>query len=90
VPNCKEIATAVSSGEIERAGFLRRLSIRFHLWMCDPCRVYVRQMRQIGDAARRAFGAAGAAGDGSSDLEAKILERCAEAAEGPEPESGDS
>jgi hypothetical protein len=77
--DCKEVATAVSSGEIESAGFFRKLAIRFHLWMCDPCRIYVRQMRQMGEAARRAFGA-GAAEDTSSELEATVLERCAEAA----------
>lgn len=53
---CNEVSRLVATEEIARAGFLRRLEFRLHLMMCHHCRNYVRQIRQIGAAARRMLG----------------------------------
>lgn len=90
MPSCKEVATAVSSGEIENAGFFRRLAIRFHLWICQPCRTYIRQMEQIGNAARRALGHVGAGDESLSSFEERVIERCGEAAVGEKSDTSGS
>lgn len=53
MPTCKQVATALASGELDRAGIRRRLAVRFHLMMCRYCRAYARQIRQLGEATRR-------------------------------------
>ena len=42
----------VSDGTADEAGFLARLSLRFHLVMCAHCRRFRRQIEALGRAAR--------------------------------------
>lgn len=52
MPNCKEVAVALSTDEFEGAGWGRRLAVRFHLLMCPKCRCYAAQLRAVGAAVR--------------------------------------
>lgn len=50
---CKQVATLLTSGEVERQGVWARLEVRFHLWMCKNCSRLARQMVQIHHAGRK-------------------------------------
>lgn len=76
MPNCKEVATAISSGELERAGFAERLRIRIHLWMCKYCRAYLRQIQKLGDAARHLMKAEPPDPERIQRLEDELVELC--------------
>ena len=74
--SCKEYATAVSSGELERAGLSKRLSMALHWLICKYCRAYARQMRRLGDAARHLFGKTPPNPEALERLEEELAERC--------------
>lgn len=78
---CKEATTAIASGELDRAGLGRRLSVWLHLAICGYCRCYARQIRKLGDAARRLL--AREAGDGAAleALEERLVRHCHEPAD---------
>jgi len=44
----------VATGEIDSFGFMKRLELKFHLFMCAHCRNYVAQIRSIGQGAKYA------------------------------------
>jgi len=48
--NCKQVSIQVAVGDLEKAPFLRRLTIRFHLVYCWFCRKYERQLGVIARA----------------------------------------
>lgn len=49
---CSEISRLVASDETEEFGFMKRMEMKFHLFMCKHCRNYVAQIRSIGTGAR--------------------------------------
>ena len=49
---CSEISRLVAADEIEEFGFMKRMEMKFHLFMCKHCRNYVAQIRAIGRGAR--------------------------------------
>jgi len=49
---CSEVSRLVAAGESEALGFMKRLEMKFHLFMCKHCRNYVAQIRSIGQGAR--------------------------------------
>lgn len=51
---CSEVVRLISADEFEDAGFFRKLGVRLHLMMCRNCSRYVRQLRAMGAALRRA------------------------------------
>ena len=51
---CKELVRLTSSGEMEEASWMRRVSLRLHLLMCRYCRRYLAQLTAIRAAARHA------------------------------------
>jgi anti-sigma factor ChrR (cupin superfamily) len=51
---CKEVVEQVASDAGARP-LTSRLAVALHLLMCRHCRGYVRQLRQIGAAARRLY-----------------------------------
>ena len=55
MPSCREIARMVASDELTDAGWVRRLSVRFHLLMCRHCTRYAAELRAIGASARNAL-----------------------------------
>ncbi len=70
---CKEVATLLSTGELDHASWLRRLAVRLHLAMCDRCAAFKRQL----DAMARAAAALGRRleADAPADLEARVVDR---------------
>jgi hypothetical protein len=53
LPRCKEVSTAVASGEFASAPALARLRMRLHLLICAHCRKFKRQLELIGLALRQ-------------------------------------
>ncbi len=51
---CSEVVRLISSDEYMTAGFLKKLRIRLHLAMCENCTRYVRQLRALAAAVRKA------------------------------------
>lgn len=51
---CSEVVRLVSSDEYLTVGLLKELQIRLHLAMCRHCSRYVRQLRTLAEAARKA------------------------------------
>ena len=49
---CKDLTKLVASDEIGEFGFMQRMELRFHLFMCRHCRNYVAQIRTIGQEAK--------------------------------------
>ncbi len=86
--SCRELARLQASGELAHQPFLQRLSARFHLWMCKPCRQYGDQIRELGKVVRD--GVREASSDGpckESIIQACLCpERRAEACKGLEIE----
>jgi len=50
---CDEVSRLCASEDVRRAPLLPRIAVRLHLMMCRHCRRYVRELAQIGAAARR-------------------------------------
>ncbi len=53
---CKEVARLVATDELSGAGWRRRSVIRLHLLICRHCRRYAKQLRAIGQSARKHLG----------------------------------
>lgn len=69
--SCREVARAIASDDYAEAGWLRRLGIRFHLFMCRGCHHYEDQVKCLGEVARET------ACEGGEDCEAlERLEMC--------------
>lgn len=49
---CSEVSRLVATDETENFGFMKRMEMKFHLFMCKHCRNYVAQIRSIGQGAR--------------------------------------
>ncbi len=77
--SCKQVATAVASGELDSAGLRRRLGVWLHLMMCGHCRCYVRQIRDLGASARALLRRKSSDGHALASLEKRLIERCHEA-----------
>lgn len=80
---CKQVATLLTSGEVERQSALARWEVRFHLWMCKNCSRLARQMTQIREAGhklRAEFDTEKPANDADS-MEARLLKKL----QGPPP-----
>lgn len=73
--SCQQVVRMVSSGELEDAGWLRRLSARMHFFMCRHCRRYEAQIRAVGTMAHKVYGSAPDDPAALRRLEADILSR---------------
>jgi hypothetical protein len=73
--SCQQVARMVSSGELEDAGWLRRLSARMHFLMCRHCRRYDAQIRAVGSMAQRGYGSESDDPEILQRLEGDILSR---------------
>ena len=47
---CKDASRLISEGQERPLGRRERWSLRFHLWLCDNCRRFDRQMRFLRQA----------------------------------------
>ena len=50
--DCKEVTRRLASDEGLTANWRDRLSVGFHLFLCDRCRLYKLQLETMGRAAR--------------------------------------
>jgi predicted anti-sigma-YlaC factor YlaD len=50
--SCKEVTRLVSQGLDRRLGFFERLRLRVHLWICDGCTNFSKQMAFLRKALR--------------------------------------
>jgi hypothetical protein len=50
---CSDLTRMIASDETEDFGFMKRMEIRFHLFMCKHCREYAGQIRSIGQGAKK-------------------------------------
>ncbi len=84
--SCKEVATTLASGALERSGARRRLAVWLHLLMCTYCRAYARQMRLLGEVTRRLLGREVADPRALARLEQRLVERCHSPGRAGDPE----
>lgn len=70
-PNCKELAQRLSSGAYERSPWPVRLAVRWHLFRCELCDRYARQIELLGEGYRCSVDK----GPAPSDLKARISKR---------------
>lgn len=49
---CKDATRLVSESQERNLGFRERWALRVHLWMCDNCRRFERQIRLLRQAMR--------------------------------------
>lgn len=49
---CKDATRLVSEGQERTLGFRERWALRVHLWLCDNCRRFERQIRLLRQAIR--------------------------------------
>jgi anti-sigma factor ChrR (cupin superfamily) len=71
--SCKEVATSISSGRLERSGWWHRLEVRLHLLMCRYCRRYAAQIRAVNAAASGLLENAVPDREAAAKLESSIL-----------------
>lgn len=50
--NCKEASVLVSQSRDRRLRWSERLALRLHLWICDQCRRFERQVAWLGSLGR--------------------------------------
>lgn len=62
-PTCVELAEHLARGEYERAPWWIRLGVRWHLFRCDLCAKYARQLGLVAEAFRRSVRERGASAD---------------------------
>ena len=75
--SCQQVARIVSSGDLEDAGLLRRLSARMHFFMCRHCRRYDAQIRAVGSMAHRGYGPESDDPEALQRLERELFSRIA-------------
>lgn len=73
--SCKEVSRLVASGELDDAGPVLKLRVRFHFLLCSRCRRYAEQMRIIGSVARERMSGLLPDAQLASRLEESILEQ---------------
>lgn len=71
---CKEVSRGLAADELRTSALGRRLAIRLHLLMCDNCRRFAREMRELG-AAMRQLGASVAPTPVEASAQQRILDR---------------
>ena len=49
---CNQVSHLVSTGEVAELGFMKKMELRMHLFMCGHCRRYVAQIQALGRVAR--------------------------------------
>ncbi len=54
--SCKDASHLISEGQDRKLGLWERMGLRLHLWMCDSCRLFEKQMGQMRQALRRGWG----------------------------------
>ncbi len=81
---CRDLSQLVAADEIEEFGFMKRMELKFHLFMCRHCRNYVAQIRSLGQGARDIASADGPGQDQLEKIEKKICHHICNDAPGSE------
>ena len=55
--SCREVHEHASMGTYDELGMMARIKFRMHLVLCVHCARYVRQLKALGEHARRMLGA---------------------------------
>jgi anti-sigma factor ChrR (cupin superfamily) len=71
---CREVSHLIAGDALQQLSWLQRLRFRFHLLMCEHCRRYAEQIRELGRGARGRFGSPPEA-EQEARMEAEILRR---------------
>ncbi len=53
---CNEVSRLLASGEAEGLDRWKKLQLRMHLLMCNHCRRYAAQLKNLGRMARKVWG----------------------------------
>lgn len=71
---CKDASRLISESQERPLGFRERWGLRLHLWMCDACRSFKRQMASMRKALRE-LGARAEADAASANIPPEARER---------------
>ena len=88
---CREFTGLVTTGEMENAGWMKKLEIRLHLMMCVHCRRYLAQIQAIGLGARFLVQGKQADPEQLKRMEEEVLHQCCphDPVQPPDREDGD-
>jgi hypothetical protein len=75
---CNEVSHDIASDALDGAPWRRRMAVRLHLVMCDRCRRFAKELRALGDAARRVASITESS-PADAALERRLLTRLADA-----------
>ncbi|MBL3600025.1 MAG: zf-HC2 domain-containing protein [gamma proteobacterium endosymbiont of Lamellibrachia anaximandri] len=52
---CKDASRLISEGQDRKLSRREKIGLRLHLWMCDSCRLFEKQMRHLRHALHRGW-----------------------------------
>ncbi|MFN8006795.1 MAG: hypothetical protein U0V70_07200 [Terriglobia bacterium] len=50
---CKEVAKLLTSDQLSQMGFIKRIEVTLHIWMCRHCSRFAKQINQLRSASRK-------------------------------------
>ncbi len=53
--NCKDASRLISEGQDRKLSQREKIGLRLHLWMCDSCRLFEKQVAHLRQALRRGW-----------------------------------
>jgi len=57
VLKCNRVTQLVTTGELTELGFMKKMELKMHVFMCVHCKRYMNQIQAIGRGAREMVGA---------------------------------
>ena len=52
---CKDASQLISEGQDRKLGLRERIGLRLHLWMCQSCRLFEKQLGQLRQALHKGW-----------------------------------
>ncbi len=52
---CKDASRLISEGQDRKLSRREKIGLRFHLWMCDSCRLFEKQLGHLRQVVRRGW-----------------------------------
>ena len=52
---CKDASQLISEGQDRKLGLRERIGLRLHLWMCQSCRLFEKQLGQLRQVLHRGW-----------------------------------
>lgn len=80
---CKEVTQLLASDQLAEQRWVKRVEVKFHLWMCRNCARFAKQLAQIRETARRLFRQLpkATAPEADQDLETRLVSKLIERAD---------